>query len=80
MNIAHPPKARRATNVSLSSESVAEARALGINLSQACEQGLNQAIRKARSDLWLEENREAIEAYNAYIEANGLPLEDLRVF
>jgi len=29
---------------------------------------------------WLEENREAIEGWNRYVEEHGLPLEDLRLF
>ena len=28
---------------------------------------------------WLEENRDAIADYNAWIEANGLPLAELRL-
>lgn len=80
MNIAHPRKGRRATNVSLDASSVDEARQLGINLSQACELGLKQAISEARSVIWREENKAAIEAYNESIDRNGIPLEDLRIF
>lgn len=71
---------RRATNVSLPAETVAEARELGINLSQACERGLAQAVKKAREERWLEENREALEGFNRYVEEHGLPLEHLRLF
>jgi len=73
-----PP--RRGTNVSLSPEVLAEARELGINLSQASERGLRQAIAEARTALWLEENRAALESSNAWIEANGLPLAGKRLF
>lgn len=72
--------ARRATNVSLDSEHLAEARELGINISQACERGLVQTIAEARAERWLEENRDAIESYNRYVEERGLPLEGLRLF
>lgn len=78
-----PPKdgpGRRPTNVSLSREHLAVARELGINISQACERGLRETIAEARAAQWLEENRQAIEAYNRYIEEHGLPLEDLRLF
>lgn len=70
----------KATNVSLDAALVEEAKALGVNLSQASNQGLEQAVRKARAERWLEENRPALDSYNAYIEANGLPLADLRLF
>ena len=72
--------ARRATNVSLSREHLAEARELGINVSQACERGLRETIKEARAARWLEENREALESYNRYVEEHGLPLADLRLF
>ena len=71
---------RRATNVSLDRERLAEARELGINISQACERGLVATITEARAARWLEENREAIESYNRYVEERGLPLEGLRLF
>ena len=73
-------RTRRATNVSLSREHLAEARELGINVSQACERGLRETIAEARAARWLEENREAIESSNAWVEANGLPLAHLRLF
>ena len=78
MNDATRP--RRATNVSLDPAFVAEAKELGINISQACERGLVEAVREARAALWKEENREAIESSNAWVEANGLPLAKYRLF
>jgi antitoxin CcdA len=59
---------------------VAEAKDLGISLSKACERGLADEISKAKSARWLAENREAIEAWNAHVEANGLPLARFRQF
>lgn len=37
-------------------------------------------IRKAVRDAWIEENREAIDAWNAWTEKNGLPVERYRAF
>jgi antitoxin CcdA len=71
---------RQATNLSLPADLVAEARALGVNLSRACETGLADAVRQARSAQWRAENAEAIQSYNDWIEKNGLPLDDLRLF
>jgi antitoxin CcdA len=82
MNAPHHPRkpARRATNVSLDSAYLAEARELGINISQACERGLAETLAEERRKRWLDENRAAMEGYNRYIEEHGLPLEDLRLF
>lgn len=72
------PSRKRATNVSLDVALVAEAKALGINLSQACEDGLAAATKAERERRWLEENRGALESNNSYIEAHGMPLARFR--
>ena len=52
---------KRATNVSLSDPLIVEAKALGINLSQAAESGIAQAIKDKKTEQWLVENRESLE-------------------
>ncbi len=71
---------KRATNVSLAEGLLSEAKALRINVSQAAESGLAQAVAQKRAELWLQENREAIESSNAFVEKNGLPLDKYRMF
>jgi antitoxin CcdA len=71
---------RRPTNVTLPVELVAEAKALNINVSQACESGLAHSVAEARRARWLEDNKEAIEAYNDMVERDGLPLDEFRQF
>lgn len=71
---------RKPVNLSLDTGVVEAARALGINLSQACEAALREATRKERDRQWQDENREAIQAWNAWVEENGLPLEEYRQF
>lgn len=71
---------KRATNVTLSSEVFAEARELGVNLSQACEKGLVAEIAVKRRERWLAENMDAIHERNAWVEKNGLPLAKYRMF
>ena len=71
---------RRATNVSLPEDLIGAARELNVNISQACEKGLQEAVAKTRDDRWIEENREAIESSNAYVEKHGLPLARYRQF
>ena len=71
---------KKATNVSLPAKLVAEAKELGIALSSACERGLREEISERRAQQWREENRAAIDQYNADIEKNGLPLAKYRLF
>lgn len=75
----HMP-ATRATNVSLDAALVAEAKALGVSISRSANEGLEQAVRKARAAQWLEENAAALEAYNAHVAEHGLTLERYRQF
>lgn len=70
----------RATNVTLDAALVAEARALGISISRSANEGLERAVRQARAVHWQEENRAALEAYNAYVAEHGLPLDRYRQF
>lgn len=71
---------RRATNVTLPETLLQEARALGINLSQACERGLAAAVAATREQHWLDENRAAMDAWNAHVAEHGLPLAAYRQF
>ena len=65
---------RKATNVTLPEPLLREAKALGVSLSQACERG----VAEARA--WLADNRGAIDAWNDYVEHNGVPLSEFRQF
>lgn len=71
---------KRATNVSLAEPLIEEARALGINISQACERGLRDEVQQRRRQRWLEENDAAIAAYNKRIAKDGLTLAKYRRF
>jgi antitoxin CcdA len=37
-------------------------------------------VAEARRARWLEDNKEAIEAYNDMVERDGLPLDEFRQF
>ena len=71
---------RKATNITLAESLLSEARSLNINISQAAEAGVSQAVAQRRAELWLLENREALASSNAFVEANGLPLAQYRRF
>jgi antitoxin CcdA len=68
------------TNVSLDAALVEEAKALGVSISQASNRGLEQAVKKARAERWIEENKAALDSSNEWLEANGLPLGKYRLF
>jgi antitoxin CcdA len=72
--------ARRATSLTLDRALLDEARALGLNISRAAEAGLAAAVKAERQRRWKEENAGAMADYNAYIEANGIPLAEYRKF
>jgi antitoxin CcdA len=65
------PGPKRAVNVSVDAEILAVAKDLNINLSQTLEDALRKLTEEERIRRWQEENREAIESYNAFFERNG---------
>lgn len=71
---------KRPTNLSLDQALLAEARAFGVNLSQAAELGVRQAVAAAKAEQWKAENAAALQSSNAWVEQNGVPLERYRNF
>jgi antitoxin CcdA len=71
---------RKPVNLSLDPRLVAEARDLGVNASRAAEAGLRAAVAAARAEAWQRENAAALDASNAWVAANGLPLSPYRPF
>lgn len=74
------PVARRATSMTLDAALLDEARALGVNLSRAAEEGLLAAVKAERKRRWAKENAEFIRDYNDWIAENGVPLAEFRKF
>ena len=74
------PATRRATSMTLDAALLDEARALGVNLSRAAEEGLLAAVKAERKRRWAEENAEFIRDYNEWIAENGVPLAEFRKF
>jgi len=74
------PALRKATNLSVNSVLLAEAKRLKLNLSQVLETSLTQAVREKQREEWLEVNRTALAAYNAHIEKHGAFSDGLRLF
>ena len=79
MNYAHnAPK--RPTNLSLNEELVRAAKSLDLNVSAIAEEALAKAVRRQAARLWLEENAEAIEAYNERVRKAGVFSDKIRRF
>jgi len=71
---------KRPVNLSLNSDLLRQAKELGLNLSGVAEEALAYAVTTRLAERWLEENRNAIEAYNLRIEAQGVFSDGLRSF
>jgi len=66
------PGPKRATNVSVDAEILAEAKAMKINLSQTLEDELRKRVQDERVKRFQEEHREAMESHNRFIEKHGI--------
>ncbi len=71
---------KRPTNLSLNAQVLDMARELGMNVSATVDALLAEEVRKRYWERWNEENKAAIEHYNARIEREGLPLARYRSF
>jgi antitoxin CcdA len=76
----HQSVAKRATNVSVRGDLLDAARAAGVNLSATLERALAEELASMKRAQWREENREAIAAYNEYIEEHGTFSDGVRTF
>jgi antitoxin CcdA len=69
---------RQPANLSIDSNLMKEAKGLDVNVSRAAEAGIAEAVAAEKTRLWKLENRATIEAWNNYIEKQGIPLEEYR--
>ncbi len=71
---------KRATNVSVRVDLLIAARDAKVNLSAILERGLIEELAMLKRKLWREENRDAIAAYNDYVEEHGTFSDGVRSF
>jgi antitoxin CcdA len=71
---------KKAVNVSVDAALLAEAKALGLNLSRTLEDELRRMVHDEKVRRFKEESREAIESYNRFIEENGIWSEKYRTW
>lgn len=62
---------RKATNLSVNADLIAQARALGLNVSALLEERLVEAVREAQRESWHAENRKALAEYNERVSLRG---------
>jgi antitoxin CcdA len=72
------PKTR--VSITVDEALVAQAKAVGINLSAVAEAAIRNATRAEEMRLWNKRNQEAIEAWTRKIEEEGLWSDRLRLF
>ena len=78
--LAHPSTGKKAVNLTIAARLVEAARAADINLSATLERALEDALRRAQRERWLEENGAGIAAYNAQVDEHGAFADTLRSF
>jgi antitoxin CcdA len=71
---------KKPTNLSINSDLLKKARDLEINLSAALEQALTNQLKARQAQQWLDQNKNAIAAYNKLVDGNGVFSDELRSF
>jgi len=70
----------KATNLTVNSDLLNQAKSLKINLSATLEQALIVQVKKAQREQWLKENKNAINELNKLSDENGLFSDSFRSF
>ena len=71
---------KKATNLTLNTQVLAEAKKLGINISKVCDAFLESLVRQEKGRLWKLEYAKFISEYNQITDEDGLPLDKWRTF
>ena len=75
-----PEAPKKPVNLSLNADLLRVSKGLGLNISALAEAALAQAVKSRMDAAWLQENAEAIQAYNDHVEAHGVFSDGLRSF
>jgi antitoxin CcdA len=71
---------KKATNLSINSSLLAEAKSLKVNLSATLEHALEAELRESKRDAWVKENKAAIANCNKLVNKHGLFADKHRGF
>ena len=72
--------AKKRTTLSFPEGLREEAAEYKVNMSEAAEAGIVEAVRQAKIEAWQRENKDWIKAHNKWVEENELPLARYRQF
>lgn len=75
-----PNAPKKPTNLSINSDLLKKAKELNINLSATLEQTLTARLKAKQAQLWLDQNKDAIAAYNQSVDEQGVFSDGLRSF
>jgi len=71
---------KKATNLTVNSDLLNQAKSLKINLSATLEQALIAQVKNAQREQWLKDNKDAIDELNKLSDENGLFSDSFRSF
>jgi len=71
---------KKATNLTVNSDLLNQAKSLKINLSATLEQALIVQVKNAQREQWLKDNKDAIDELNKLSDENGLFSDSFRSF
>jgi antitoxin CcdA len=71
-------KKKKSVRLTIDAELAAEAKEAGTDMSDVLERALREELKQRRWQKWREENREAIESMNRYVEKHGLLADKYR--
>ena len=77
---AEPSTKKRAVNMTIDSATLDLAKKIGMNVSKTVDAFLKDEVKRRYWEQWNEQNKEAIDSYNARITKEGLPLAKCRSF
>jgi antitoxin CcdA len=63
---------KKPAKVSVNGELLEKARELGVDLASTLEDALALAVHRRQREIWLEQNRGAIDAYNEHVAQHGV--------
>jgi antitoxin CcdA len=71
---------KTSVNLLMNSDLLTKSQALNINLSALLEKALSQHLAEHARTEWVEQNCNAIQSYNEFVEANGCFSDEYRIF
>jgi antitoxin CcdA len=71
---------KKPTNLTINTDLLNKAKDMNINISSILEIALANVVKQKKREKWVDENRNAINAYNKHVDQFGLFSDELRTF